>query len=202
MLLPRRGFGLVGRLIFLPPRLVIRVSWWLIKFLFRRLRWLLRKFRKPQGPLDLTIEQIDCMGTGDGRAFEDYIANLYRAQGLEAYTTTELREMGKLPLSVMNQSGVGEQGVDVVVFVKTAEGKKKIIIQCKHYSSNVGNKAVQEITSAMRLYEAHKAVVITNRYFTKPAKNLALANDVLLIGRNELPNLVKTAVNFHKKKVA
>lgn len=203
-LVPKRGkYNILFRLVFGPARLSFRLVWWLVKILFKGLRRLFRAFRKPQGPLDLTIEQIDRMGNGDGRDFEAYVASLYRGMGHEAYTTTELREMGKLPRAVMAQAGVGEQGVDVVVDAKTEEGPKRIIIQCKHYSQKVGNKAVQEIFSAMNLYRADKAVVISNQEFTAPARALARENQVRLIGRDELPQLVKNAVKiYNQNKVA
>lgn len=46
----------------------------------------------------------------------------------------------------------------------------KYAVQCKHYSSNVGNHAIQEAFSGKSIYNADVAVVLTNSYFTQQAE--------------------------------
>jgi Restriction endonuclease len=53
----------------------------------------------------------------------------------------------------------------------------------------------------MPLYEGDQAVVITNQYFTKPAIELAAANNVLLIDRDRLQQLIKNAVNKYYNRI-
>jgi hypothetical protein len=194
-------------------------GWQLIKFLTHKFFWymfaplrflskkigptfkfLWRKVKKlPPCPIDLPLSAIDKFGNGDtyekGRQFEEYIAQLYRVMGYNAKTTTQLRLEGKLPPSIQSKGGSGEQGVDVVVPVYNQQSgvEEKIIIQCKHYSQKVENKAVQEIHTAKAMYNGHLAVVITNNYFTQQAKDLAAANGVLLIDRDELSKLIEKA---------
>lgn len=74
-----------------------------------------------------------------------------------------------------------DHGVDITAY----RDGVKYGFQCKCYSKNVGNKAVQEIISGIRMYQCQKAVVITNRYFTKNAK-LEARNDVELWDRDAL----------------
>ena len=55
------------------------------------------------------------------------------------------------------------------------------VVQCKLYNQPVGNKAVQEVTSAQAYYEAIGAVVITNNDYTKSARQLAESQNVWLL---------------------
>lgn len=131
-----------------------------------------------------------------GYMFEDLTANLYRAMGYNTKTTTELRNERNLPINILQRGGPGEQGVDVVVEYTDKDKTKKImIIQCKHYSSNIGNSAVQEIFTAKNLYEDHfkkpvSCAVLTNQFFTSSAKELAKINEVQLIDRHDLADML------------
>jgi len=158
------------------------------------------KWSKSVYNINKTLEEIDQLGNGDtyekGRLFEEYVANLYRKFGYKAWTTTEMRKAGKLPGDIQKRGGSGEQGVDVLVF--DHESKQNVIIQCKHYSNKVSNSAIQEIVAAKPLYKAQKAIVITNQTFTEPAKELAKSNNVQLIDRQALADLIQKAVHFKK----
>jgi hypothetical protein len=61
-----------------------------------------------------------------------------------------------------------------------------IIIQCKHYSSPVGNKSVQEVYSAKDYYDGDIACVITNQRFTKSAKSAAAKLNVTLLHHEQI----------------
>lgn len=65
--------------------------------------------------------------------------------------------------------GSGDQGIDIIAH----KDGKKYGIQCKYYSSPVGNWAVQEAFAGSRYYDCDYAVVMTNTTFTKSAKELA-----------------------------
>ena len=116
----------------------------------------------------LKIEDIDLL---DGYQFEDFLKDLYLKMGCEVEPT-------KLS---------GDQGADLVV-VKFGE---KTVIQAKCYGGKVGNKAVQEIVSAMSLYKAQKGMVVTNNYFTPAAFELAEANNIELVDRSGLKELIR-----------
>jgi len=60
------------------------------------------------------------------------------------------------------------------------------VVQCKLYNQPVGNKAVQEVTSAQAYYEAIGAVVITNNDYTKSARQLAESQNVWLLHDSQL----------------
>ena len=71
-------------------------------------------------------------------------------------------------------------GADLIV----SDGKTKIVIQAK-----VGIKAVQEVFSAMHYYDADKAYVFTNNYFTKSASILAHKLNIQLCDREQMERL-------------
>ncbi len=92
----------------------------------------------------------------------------------------------------------GDEGADVLGEYNNI----KYIFQCKRYSNNVGNDAVQEIYTAKGLYKSSKAVIITNNYFTKQAKSEALTLDVELWDNTILSQKIAEAYNFSIKNLS
>lgn len=109
------------------------------------------------------IAEIDKM---EGVQFEKYLGHLFRSQGYKAEVT----------------QAAGDYGADLVL----SKDGKKIVVQAKRYSKNVGLKAVQEVRGAVSHYGASAAWVVTNRDYTEQAYKLAKSNNVRLIGREEL----------------
>jgi len=114
----------------------------------------------------------DEINLDDPYLFEKDIADIFIRHGWNARAT----------------KGSGDQGADVI-----AESKAglKIIVQCKLYSQPVGNKAVQEVYSALKYYSGDYAFVITNSTFTKSAKQLADSNQVMLLHYSALPGILE-----------
>ena len=77
---------------------------------------------------------------------------------------------------------VGDQGVDLIA----TKNNKVVAIQCKKYSSSIGNGAVQEIIAGKTFYKAHHGVVVSNAAYTKSAKELAEVNKIRLLHHNDL----------------
>ncbi|WP_420596071.1 restriction endonuclease [Deinococcus sp.] len=74
--------------------------------------------------------------------------------------------------------GGGDQGADVIA---TSPKGTVLAVQVKHYRSNVGNKAVQEIVASKAIYRALEAAVFTSGPgYTASARELAKANAVRL----------------------
>ena len=107
-----------------------------------------------------------------GAEFENWCANL-------------LRNNGFVNVEVTRASG--DQGVDVLA----EKGEIKYAIQCKCYSSDLGNSPVQEVHAGKSMYNCHVGAVMTNRYFTSGAKELAKATGVLLWDRNKLLQMME-----------
>ncbi|MFD2613170.1 restriction endonuclease [Paenibacillus gansuensis] len=111
----------------------------------------------------LKIEDTDLMS---GSQFEEFIARL-------------LRQMG---FSVSITKASGDQGVDLIA----TKSNVKYGIQAKCYSNNVSNKAVQEVVGGLAYYGLTSGWVITNSYFTQSARELAVANKIVLWDRDVL----------------
>lgn len=79
-------------------------------------------------------------------------------------------------------SGSGDQGADIVA----EKFGVRFVIQCKLYSQPVGNKAVQEVSSARDFYDAAGAAVVTNNDYTKSARQLAESQTVWLLHDSQL----------------
>lgn len=86
-----------------------------------------------------------------------------------------LREQGYYDVEVTQASG--DYGIDVLA----RKGGHRYAVQCKYYSGTVGISAVQEAVAGMAIYGCDRAMVVTNSTFTKAAKELAEANDVVLL---------------------
>lgn len=110
----------------------------------------------------------------EGHEFEYFCADILRKNGYSNVDVTK---------------GSGDQGIDIIAY----KDGIKYGIQCKCYTSDIGNKAVQEAFSGKTFYNCHIAAVITNRYFTSSAKALAEKNGVLLWNRDKLEELINQA---------
>ena len=115
--------------------------------------------------------QIDQM---DGHQFEYYCAELLRKNGFENVEITK---------------GSGDQGIDILAH----KDGIRYAIQCKCYSSDLGNKPVQEAFAGKSIYRCHVAAVLTNSFFTQGAIDAADATGVLLWDRNKLKSFMDTA---------
>lgn len=84
--------------------------------------------------------------------------------------------------NIRGTPATGDQGADLLA---DRDGRK-LIIQAKRYAGNVGNKAVQEVASAVAFYGGDEGWVITNSLFTKSAKELAQKTGIKLVDGHDL----------------
>lgn len=113
------------------------------------------------------INKIDQM---DGFLFEEYLSLLFKEHGYKTKRT----------------KNTGDFGADLII----SKNNEKIVVQAKRYNNNVGIKAIQEVIGSVKYYNADRAMVITNSYFTKPAIKLAETNNVELVNRDKLINML------------
>ncbi|OMC76551.1 hypothetical protein BK125_18685 [Paenibacillus odorifer] len=113
------------------------------------------------------IADIDKM---EGIQFEKYMGHLFRAQGYKAEVT----------------KAAGDYGADLIL----QKDGKKIVVQAKRYSKNVGIKAVQEAQASIAYYGASEAWVVSNSDYTVAAYDLAKSNRVKLINREALIEMI------------
>ena len=117
---------------------------------------------------DYELSKIDLM---EGHEFEHWCADLLKKNSFSNVKLT--------PIS-------GDQGVDILA----EKDGIRYAVQCKCYSSDLGNTPIQEVNTGKTVYHCQIGVVMTNRYFTKGAKDAADATGVLLWDRNKLKQMM------------
>ncbi len=110
---------------------------------------------------------VDLVDDMEGHDFEQFCANLLKRNGFEEVLVTQAS---------------GDQGVDILA----EKDGIRYAIQCKNYSSKLGNAPVQEIYAGKTFYHCHVGVVMTNSTFTQSAIDLADATNVILWDRDKL----------------
>ncbi len=137
------------------------------KWLQDKLNNTFRKYYKEQQSKKSTISELHNMS---GIEFESWIVKLLKENGFSNVTGTPT---------------TGDQGADIIA----KKNGKTIIIQAKRYNSTVGNKAVQEVISAIQYYSGDEGWVITNSTFTSSAKQLAQKAKIKLIDGKSLARI-------------
>ena len=112
----------------------------------------------------------------NGHDFEHWCANLLKRNGF---------------INVEVTQASNDQGVDVLA----EKDGVRYAVQCKCYSSDLGNTPVQEVNTGKAIYHCHVGAVMTNRYFTSGAKEAAEATGVLLWDRDKLGEMLKNCEN-------
>ena len=125
-----------------------------------------------------TLKQLDKM---DGHQFEYACADILKANGYKHVKVTR---------------GSGDFGVDIIA----EKDKVRYAIQCKRYNHKLDNTPIQEVVGGLAYYQCDKGAVMTNQYFSEPAKQLAQVNDIELLDRDTLSHMVdKTEKSFDDK---
>lgn len=90
--------------------------------------------------------------------------------------------------SVQHTGRVGDQGGDLIA----NKGQERVLIQAKRYKldSSVGNDAVQQAVAAKNHYDCTKAIVVTTSSFTPEAIELSKTNNVELISKKRLQEML------------
>ena len=110
----------------------------------------------------------------NGREFEFWCANLLRKNGFNKVVVTP---------------GSGDQGVDILA----VKNGIRYAVQCKCYSSDLGNKPIQEVHAGKDIYNCHVGVVMTNRHFTSGAVEAAKKTNTLLWDRSVLQKMIEAS---------
>ena len=155
-------------LIAAPLLFLLRVFFWPFKLLFRILGWMIRKTGEYRR---FCRADFDWM---DGWEFEEYAAELLARNGFVHVEVTR---------------GSGDQGVDILA----QKDGVSYAVQCKHYTSKISNKAVQDAYAGAEFHGCEIPVVLTNSYFFPSAMELGNEIGVELWDRDELKRLVRRA---------
>ena len=114
------------------------------------------------------MSQIDTMS---GEEFELVLKDIFENLGYQVKLTKKSHDYG----------------ADLIVSKKGVSS----LVQAKCYGKTVGIKAVQEIIASRKHYGVSDVIVATNNYFSKEAMILASENQVQLLDRDVLENLIK-----------
>lgn len=106
-------------------------------------------------------------------------------EDFEAWCAELLRRHDYKNIEITPKSG--DQGVDIIA----DKNDVKYAIQCKRYSSDLGNAPVQEVNAGKLFYHCHVGIVMTNRHFTQGGKDAADATGTLLWDRDKIFNMAK-----------
>ncbi len=131
-----------------------------------RLEDLVEEYR----PKFQAAEKFSAIDQMSGSEFERWCAEL-------------LKECGYICVSVTGSSG--DQGVDITAM----KDDIRYAIQCKCYSSKLGNKPVQEVYAGKQMYDCQVGIVMTNSTFTPGAIELAAKTGTLLWDRSKLETM-------------
>ncbi|KYZ77838.1 hypothetical protein AXX12_17400 [Anaerosporomusa subterranea] len=101
-----------------------------------------------------TAIDLDYADTMSGIEFEKLLGKIFTARGFKVDFT----------------SVTGDMGADLII-EKLGE---RTAIQAKCYNSLVSGDSVQQVLASKAIYNCQKAIVVTNSYFTKGAKDLAV----------------------------
>lgn len=109
----------------------------------------------------------------DGHAFERWVAAALSGFGWDTEVT----------------AASCDQGLDVIA----SRDGRKLGLQCKLYSSPIGNKAIQEAHAGKAFYGVDRVGVLSNAAFTSSARTLAASTGVLLFTHHDIPQLFEKA---------
>ena len=118
---------------------------------------------------------------------DDLLSEIDSMDGLrfERLCSRMLRKLGYSHIQLTKSSG--DHGVDIIA----TKDDIRFAFQCKCYSSNLGNTPIQEVHAGKSIYNCHVGVVITNRYFTSGAIELAKSTNTLLWDRDKLKTILQ-----------
>ena len=125
-----------------------------------------------------TMSQLDTM---EGHRFEYACADILKFNGFKNVTVTQ---------------GSGDYGIDIIAEKQGI----KYGIQCKCYSNKLDNTPIQEAKTGLAYWKCTKGAVMTNQYFTAPARELAQVNGIELWDRDVLEKMLyKTKATLNNR---
>ncbi len=131
------------------------------------------------------LRDVDAMNDEE---FRRYAADLLRAQGYGAHRAT----------------GPEGQRVDFLL----TRGRASFVCRLQRQEWRVGKAVVAETLTTLEVYGCGRVMIVTNRLFTLPARNLARREGCVLIDRRGLATLVAQhrqghrVLAFHREETA
>lgn len=123
------------------------------------------------------LTEINAIDRMDGLAFEQYLVRLFT----------------RLGFSVRHVGARNDYGADLIV----ERNGSRIAVQAKARRDYVAISAVQQALGARFYYGCEGALVVTNRFFSTPAKELAHKADVALWDRKDLVAAIEQVIRLN-----
>ena len=136
-----------------------------------RSRQIERRFRRKNREILEILKEIDSL---TGKEFELFVSLMFKVNGYKCKLTPDSHDFGADIIALKND--------------------RKCVIQAKRNASPIGIKAVQEVIGAVKYYGADQGYVVTNNYFSQSARELARANNILLLDRHYLLKYVEESL--------
>lgn len=143
--------------------------------------------KKIKEGMPISIERFEDRMKSSGKISLDY--DYMDGHQFEYFCADVIRNNGFLNVEVTR--GSGDHGIDILA----EKDGITYAIQCKCYSSDIGNSAVQQAHTGKSLYHRDIAVVMTNRRFTPQAIEEAKALGVKLWDRDKLNEMIEININ-------
>ena len=122
------------------------------------------------------IYKIDSL---NGFEFERFVGEIFKAYGFKTRVTQKS----------------GDYGADIIAY---KNGRSYAVQTKMYFIHTVGNKAVQEAYTAKSYYNTDVAVVFCNSNFSKNAIITAENLNVVLIGREDMINIISKGFDIKK----
>lgn len=115
---------------------------------------------KAEVPDEVQIDSLN-IDTMDGHDFEYFCASIMKKNGFDTAEVTR---------------SSGDHGADIIA----TRNNVRYAVQCKRWSSAVGNKVVQDVFYAKEVYHCHVGIIITTNTFTHAAREAAKEAGIVL----------------------
>ncbi len=127
-------------------------------------RELIKQRQTRQGLRELGFDHVDTL---TGSEFERYVGAMLEQRGFTGIHYTPSRN---------------DDGIDITAHL----GRIRYAIQVKRYTGKVGKEHIFPVTSARDSLGYDEAMIVTNSYFTKGARDYAERSRCQLVDRDEL----------------
>ncbi|MBI3796418.1 MAG: restriction endonuclease [Deltaproteobacteria bacterium] len=137
--------------------------------------WLSGVLRRQRERAEI-LKEVEAMSDTE---FRRYAADLLRAQGYIVNRNTWSLEEQRAALLL-------------------TRGRTSFVCRLQRQEQRVGKGVVAEVLAALERYEGARGIILTNSFFTLPARNLARRESCVLIDRRGLATLVAQHRQGHR----
>lgn len=127
-----------------------------------------------------TIEDVDNL---TGQEFETFLFHFFKLKDWKPSKT----------------GTNGDRGIDILIDIENNNIKKRIGVQAKRWKGAVGYDEITKMLGGKKHYNLDEVWIIATSQLTKQAEDEALNNDILIITRNNIIEMLKDLENYDVK---